>query len=202
MHGETTEHLILASGSPQRRRLLEQAGYSFTVDPSRIDEPSLAEPSIPPVHVAEALAYFKARNVADRCDGGIILGADTVVSGNGRLYGKAADAVQAKQILSDLVRSPHQVITGVAVLYGPDRKRLISHATTTVHMRAVSESAIDDYISTGQWIDKAGAYGIQAGADAFVERLDGSFTNVVGLPMELVHQLLAGVGVCPVHVPH
>ena len=184
-----TTSIVLASGSPRRLDLLRQAGVVVRVVAPPIDEPSHRPDGMSPRQWAEALSHFKARCVAgmgysEDC----ILAADTICALGGRVIGKAADAAEARAILHELSHHPHQVITGVTVLC--PGKRLIASASTTVFMRPMSESQIDTYVESGEWIGKAGAYAIQETADRYVERIEGSFTNVVGLPMELVMKML------------
>jgi septum formation protein len=188
-----SEALILASASPRRRALLGEAGIAFEVV-----EPPLAEPHdgidrLPPAQQAEALAYYKARSVACLWPACRVLGADTVVALAGEVLHKPADADDARRMLRTLSRSRHAVITGVALL-GPGPRRRIASERTWVRMRPMSEAEIDAYVDSGEWQGKAGAYAIQETADRFVTEVDGSFTNVVGLPMELVCRLLAEAG--------
>ena len=185
----TAAQLVLASSSPRRRQLLAEAGVDFTIDPPRLDEPSDRMKHLRPRQMAEALAYFKARDVADRHDGRLVLGADTVVAGPEGIVGKPADADDARRMLSRLSGSRHAVITGVA-LVGPAARRLIASDVTWVTMRPMSDQELDDYIASGEWEGKAGAYAIQETADRFVTALEGSFSNVVGLPIELVTRML------------
>ena len=186
-----TEHrLILASNSPRRRKLLADAGYAFEVKPSAIAEPDLAREGLDPQVLAEALAYFKARDVAERCGPRqVVLAADTLVTLEGTVFGKAANAQQARTMLRTLSRERHCVISAVAVVDADTGSRRIDSATTYVTMRPLSDDEIDVLIAEDTWKDKAGAYAIQEGADKYVTDLDGSFTNVVGLPMELLHTL-------------
>jgi len=185
-----SEALILASASPRRRTLLSEAGIRFEVV-----EPPLAESHdgvdrLPPAQQAEALAYYKARSVARVRPDGRVLGADTVVALAGQVLHKPADAADARRMLRALSRARHAVITGVALL-GPGPRRRIASERTWVRMRPMSEAEIAAYVDCGEWEGKAGAYAIQETADRFVTEVDGSFTNVVGLPMELVCRLLA-----------
>jgi len=190
--------LILASHSPRRARLLTEAGYRFDVVPADIEEPALAEEMVDPESLAQALAYFKARQVADRCGPDkIVLAADTIVAVEHNIVGKADDADHARKILKTLSHNTHQVISGVAVIDADSDRRRISFAATTVTMKPMSDDEIDDYIATGSWRDKAGAYAIQQGADKYIANLDGSFTNVVGLPMELVQRMLSAFDIHP-----
>ena len=181
--------LILASSSPQRRQLLLQAGVPFqAVDPP-IDEPDEPIANLPPARQAESLAYFKARSVADRHPGRTVLAADTIVAGPAGILGKPADADDARRMLAALSGTTHQVITGIALIT-PAGQRHIASDTTSVTMKPMSRGDIEAYIDSGEWMGKAGAYAIQLSADRYVDHLDGSFTNVVGLPMELVMQML------------
>lgn len=184
--------LILASSSRRRRSLLREAGMAFETVVPPIHEPDEVDGKLPPVQQAEALAYFKARAVQQRmCHRAFVLGADTIVlSARGHILGKPADAGEARSMLEALSNTTHDVITGVALL-GPDRHRIIASEVTRVTMRRVGPGEIDEYIDSGEWKGKAGAYAIQETADRFIANLDGSFSNVVGLPMELVTRMLA-----------
>jgi septum formation protein len=186
-----TTRLVLASSSPRRRQLLSEAGYAFDVIVPPISEPQCAPADMAPAAVAEAAAYFKARSVADRQADAAILAADTVVVVNGRIIGKPADRAEAEHILRTLSGTRHAVITGVALLE-PDGRRQIASDVTHVTMRPMSEREIAEYLDSGEWAGKAGAYAIQETADRFVRTVEGSFSNVVGLPMELVERMLSG----------
>ena len=189
---------ILASRSSRRSQLLRQAGYRFRIEPPPLDEPAAAEEHTSPAQLAEALAYFKARSVLVANPGGIVLGADTVVALGDEVFGKAADETGAREMLSRFSGTRHCVITGLALLAPPEHpsgaeQRLIASDTTYVTMRPLAAAEIDDYVASGEWRDKAGAYAIQETADVFVEKIEGSFTNVVGLPMELLERLFEQV---------
>ncbi len=187
---EQQQTFILGSASPRRARLLEKAGYRFEAVSPLIDESRFKMPAgLPPFSVAESLAYLKARSVAGAYPGRRILSADTIVTRDGAVLGKPVDEKEAASMLETISSGPHTVITGVALLEDDDR-RLISSAKTVVTMRPMSREEIDGYVATGEWRGKAGAYAIQETADRFVERLDGSFSNVVGLPMELVAEMM------------
>lgn len=196
----TTTHLILASGSPRRFQLLSDNGYDFEVVVPSIEEPTEEPHDVPPAMYAEALSYYKARCVAQMTDvdDAVILGADTVVAHDGRIFGKPLDADDARFILSSLAGTTHEVITGVTVLRPATDHRLIGHEITRVTMRPMPPEVMDRYIASGAWEGKAGAYGIQDHGDAYVECMAGSFTNVVGLPMNLVGRLLTSVGLAAV----
>ena len=168
---------------------MAQAGYAFDVIAPQIPEPDDSLEHLPPAGQAEALAYFKARSVSDLYPGRCVLGADTVVAAGGRVLGKAADAADARQMLTDVSAARHAVITGVALLAG-ESQRIIASDVTYVTMRQMTAREIDDYVASGEWIGKAGAYAIQETADRFVDAIEGSFSNIVGLPMELVGRML------------
>jgi len=196
----TTEKLklVLASSSPRRRQLMSEAGYRFEpVDPP-IDEPSDVGPGLSVARRAEALAYFKARSVAEVVPQALILGADTMVAtagASGEVLGKPSGPVDAERMLRQLSGTRHQVITGVALL-GPEGCRRIDAEVTYVTMREMTEGEIRGYIESGEWEGKAGAYAIQETADRFVVRVEGSFSNVIGLPMEMVGHLLSESRAC------
>jgi septum formation protein len=188
-----TVQLVLASSSPRRRQLLAEAGYDFTaVDPS-IKEPTRVSARLSPAEQAEALAYFKARSVADAHREAWVLGADTVVAVGGRILGKPAGRADAERMLRGLSGSRHAVITGVALL-GPGGERRIASESTFVTMRRMADDEIAGYLASGEWAGKAGAYAIQETADRFVDGIEGSFSNVVGLPMELVARMISAIG--------
>ena len=181
---------ILASNSSRRRQLLADAGYLFDVVPPPIPEPDELPQGLSAAGYAEALAFFKARSVSEKYRQQYVLGADTIVALGGRILGKPTGAAEARDMLAALSSNRHAVITGVAML-GPGDTRQIASETTYVTMRPMTEEEIDDYITSGEWKDKAGAYAIQETADQFIRAVDGSFSNVVGLPMELLGQIMA-----------
>jgi len=182
--------LILASASPRRAELLRRSGYRFEILAPPYEEPRIARSPVAPCQHAEAASYFKARSVAQALRSGLALAADTLVAFRDRIFGKPIDAEDARRILLTLAGTTHSVITGVTLFDAETGRRLISHDVTHVTMRPMPPAAMDDYIAGGDWRGKAGAYGIQDHGDAFVERIDGSFSNVVGLPMELLTRML------------
>ncbi len=182
--------LILASSSPQRAQLLRDADYAFQITPPPMDEPNDMGASVPPESQAEALSFFKARSVAKAGATGLILGADTIVALENEVFGKPADREDARRILARLMGTTQRVITGVTLLDTANNTRRIAHDVTLVTMRPMTERAVEKYLDTGQWRGKAGAYGIQDTGDVFVEHISGSFTNVVGMPMELLSRLI------------
>ena len=188
-------NFILASDSPRRAQLLQSAGYCFEVRSPEVSEPEPRSPAQIPQHWAEALSYFKARSVAKNFTEGFVLAADTIVAVGQQIIGKPTDIEDARRILSTLAGTSHQVITGVTLLDLAGRARLIRHMITAVTMKNMSEEVLEAYLQTGLWRGKAGAYGIQDRADANIESIAGSYTNVVGLPLELVEELFADAGI-------
>jgi septum formation protein len=162
----------------------------------RLSQKKKGERSPPPrgrVSLARALSKlgYSSRKAAEE------LVRDGRVSLDGRLVGKPADRDQARRILSTLAGTTHQVISGVTLYQPAADRRLIEHAVTYVTMRPMSDAELEGYLDTGEWQGKAGAYAIQEHADAFVTRTEGSFTNVIGLPMELLAEMLVRFGVRP-----
>ncbi len=178
--------LLLASASPRRAQLLTAAGIRFESHPSEVDE--TLHPGEAPADYVRRLAREKAEDVAGENPGRLVLGADTTVVVDGRVLAKAEDSAEARAMLEQLAGRAHQVLTGVALL-GPGISA-VEVATTTVEFAPMTSEDIERYVATDEWRDKAGAYGIQGRAGRFVTRLDGSYTNVVGLPVSLVYHLL------------
>lgn len=186
--------LILASASPRRLSLMREYGYVVEVVKPPLREPGDLAHTLPPAQQAEAMSYFKARSVNALFEEGWILAGDTIVSLRDRVFGKPVDRGDARRILSTLAGTTHEVITGVTLLDASTGRRAIRHEVTAVTMRTMTGEELDDYLASGAWQGKAGAYGIQDRGDAFVDGIEGSFTNVVGFPMELVARLLAAWG--------
>jgi septum formation protein len=182
--------LTLVSNSPQRANLLREAGYDFDIVSPAYGEPTRRPGHLTPAQFAQSLAFFKAASVADRYPDRLLLGADTIVVADGQIFGKPADRDDARRMLSILTRVPQQVITGVALLAPARDKRVIADDVTVVYMRPMTDAELESYLDSEAWRDKAGAYGLQAGADAFIDRIEGSYSNVIGLPMELLARLL------------
>ncbi|HEX8325527.1 MAG TPA: Maf family protein [Tepidisphaeraceae bacterium] len=182
--------IVLASSSPQRVRLMREAGYDFESDPADIDETDLPA-GLDAVGVAKYLALAKARTVAQRHADACVIGADTVVALGETLLGKPADADDARRMLSGLSGTTHRVITGVAVV--SPAAEAVDHSVSEVTMRALTDQELNDYVASGEWRGKAGGYGIQD-PDPFVTCVSGAADNVVGLPMDLVETLLTPSG--------
>ncbi len=183
--------IILASQSPRRAALLREAGVAFEVVSPPCAEPDPAAWSDTPVAYAEHTSRLKARSVAPHHPDRVILAADTVVALAGHIIGKPADQADARRILTLLFGTIHEVITGVTLLHLAAGRECTRHAVTRTRMRAMSEQELAAYLATGLWAGKAGAYGIQDDGDPFVTLVEGSFSNVVGLPVDLVLDMLA-----------
>ena len=177
--------IILASQSPRRRELMGFFPFPVTVRVSQADEKM--DSAKRPEDEVSRISRNKARAVA-RADGDIVIGADTIVVCDGMILGKPKDEADAYRMLSMLSGRAHQVMTGVTVLQ--DEKCVSFTEITDVYFRALTEEEINDYIRSGDPLDKAGAYGIQSGASLFVERIVGDYYNVVGLPVCHLSQVL------------
>ena len=184
--------LILASESPRREMLLRQIGLKFQVEASGADE------NVPEGwsarELAEKLAVDKARLVASHRDSGLVIGADTVVVLDGRSLGKPADGAEAAEMLRALSGREHQVITGIAVVNASNGQTRSDAVVTGVKFAPLSEDVIGRYVATGEPMDKAGGYGIQGFGALLIERIDGCYFNVVGLPLRRLAELLAEFG--------
>ena len=180
----------MASASPRRKQLLSEAGYTFTVVRPDIDELVFFSKHIKPDEYARRLALAKAKYVAAGHHDCLVIGADTVVDCEGQIIGKPADSKDAEQITRKLFSAPHKVITAVAIVRISDGTEIIESDTTTVYPKKLSDEQIAEHIKSGSWRDKAGAYAIQADGDEFIEKIQGSLTNVMGLPMELLQRML------------
>jgi septum formation protein len=176
--------LILASGSPRRADLLRAAGIEFTVRIADVDETIL--PGESPRDYVLRLSRAKALAVAGEDE--IVLGADTTVVIEDEIAGKPVDTEDARRMLRALSGRWHEVLTGVTLLR--EHKILSDIAVTRVKFSQMNEAEIDWYVSTGEPMDKAGAYGIQGYASRFVECIEGSYSNVVGLPVQMVYRML------------
>ena len=185
--------LVLASRSPRRVELLARAGYRFEVEPADIDERRLEGET--PRELVRRLAREKAAAVAPRHPGSIVLGADTVVVIDGAVLGKPNGEADAAGMLRRLSGRAHEVLTGVA-LHAAHRC-CGGVQSTRVFFRALSREDVAWYVASGEPADKAGGYSIQGRASRFVTRIEGSYTNVVGLPVELVDGLLGELGAAP-----
>jgi len=188
-----TENLILASASPRRQELLREAGIAFEVDPAHIHEERRSGEA--PLAYALRLAEEKARTVAYRFPGRYVLGADTIVIADQHVLEKPRDHADAARMLRMLSGREHQVMTAVS-LVKPDGHTDTRACATRVFFRLLSEEEIQRYVASTEPMDKAGAYAIQGGAAAFADRIEGEYSNVVGLPLPLVTEMLQANGFC------
>ena len=187
--------MILASASPRRKELLSNAGFDLVIEPADVDETRLEGES--PCHLVQRLAELKA----DAClkthgllkPGQTLLAADTIVWVGTKALGKPCNDDDARRMLGELSGKTHHVSTGVCLMRGtPDGLDRCSFVETTdVTFKDLTDAEIDAYVATGEPLDKAGAYGIQGGAGAFVARLEGDYDNVVGLPVRRVQDVLS-----------
>ena len=190
--------IILASASPRRAEVLRDAGIDFTVLPTEIDESR--HPGESAGQMVRRLAETKARATFSRlgaervAEPGIVIGADTVVEIDGDVLGKPGTAEAARTMLWRLSGTGHRVLTGLAVLRVPDGAARVAVERSDVRFATLTPSEIDDYVATGEPLDKAGAYGIQGFGGRFVERIDGCYFNVVGLPLAVVYRILKEFG--------
>lgn len=180
--------LILASASPRRKQLLTQAGHSVEIDPSGIDEPEPLGPVNPRLYVSE-LAYRKAAEVASRRKSGLILAADTTCSVDGLLLNKPLDRADAERMIRLQEGRNLDVLTGLVLYNAALHEWLGAVETTVVHVRVLSDAERTEHLDSNRWQGKAGAYGVQDD-DPFVTVVRGSWSNVVGLPMERLTLLL------------
>lgn len=185
------KEIILASASPRRRELLGMFDVPFRVIPAVGEEKSV--PGLSPGETVEALAKAKAAEVAAQHSGALVIGSDTVVERDGELLGKPKSEEEAFRMLQSLSGRNHRVWSGVCVM---DAERcLTAHEMTAVHFRPLSDEEIYAYIRSGEPMDKAGAYGCQGRAALFIDRLEGDFFNVMGLPLCRLGQMLKELGV-------
>jgi septum formation protein len=184
--GDESVPLLLASTSPQRSAILSQLGVPFEVASPRYSEKD--DPGLDPVSLVRAHALGKARSLAGEAAGRLVLGVDTVVLLGGRIFGKPAGEAEAREMLRSLAAQAHEVISGLCVL-GPGWEEL-GHEVTRVTFRDLAGGEIESYLSSGEWRGRAGAYAIQGLGARLVERIDGDYLNVVGLPAALLLDVL------------
>ncbi|MCK4839628.1 MAG: septum formation inhibitor Maf [Desulfobulbaceae bacterium] len=194
---KNNEKIVLASGSPRRRRFLEELGLDFTVVVADVDE-SLRSGELPSAFVSR-LAREKAVSVAVDHPGALVIGADTVVVVADEILGKPVDPEDALAMLTRLAGQSHEVWTGFAIIRGTS-VAVTREVRTEVRFVSAVTDVLAAYVASGEPLDKAGAYGIQGLGGLLVERIDGSYSNVVGLPMaELVEELLRLDAIAPVN---
>lgn len=191
--------IVLASSSPRRSQLLAEAGYRFRVVPSSVLEPPPCGFSSPEAYVTH-VAWLKATEVAKQ-EQGLVLAADTACCVGAEVLGKPVDRNDARRILGKLQGTRHRTLTGLCLVFPTEclesstdgRPAVVDSVATTVWMRQLDDARLEEYLDTNAWDGKAGAYGIQDRDDPFVANIDGSISNVVGLPMERLALLLKAV---------
>ncbi len=183
--------IILASGSPRRRELLQLIGCDFKVDYMNIEE--TIDYSLSHRENVENLALLKASAVSEKYKNNWVIGSDTIVCMGDRIIGKPIDEDDAKTILTSLSGKKHNVITGVCIMKGD--KKICFSETTYVYMDEISEREIINYISIGEPMDKAGAYGIQGKGALLINKIEGDFYNGMGLPVHRLYKELKEIGV-------
>lgn len=191
MHRQNKPELILASSSPRRQELLREIGIPFQVHAAHINEDQIAGEA--PGVYALRLAREKAQAVAAHYPQSYVLGADTIVVVDGEVLGKPKDHADAVRMLRLLSGRGHEVTTAVSVV-APGTLAETRASTTKVYFREVAENEIQAYVAGGEPMDKAGAYAIQGGASRWADRIEGEFSNVVGLPLSLVTEMLRTTG--------
>lgn len=179
------EKIFLASSSPRRIELLNQIGIVHTPIKTNVDE-TFPE-GMKPEQAVSTLAFKKARSISKNIDG-IIIGADTIVSYNGEFLGKPKTELMNYSMLKKLSGNVHEVWTGLAVIKG--NRQICASTKTEVEFRYISDEEIEEYIATKEGIDKAGGYAVQGIAAKFVKRIDGEYTNVVGMPLCMLSEIL------------
>ena len=187
-----TKKIILASASPRRRELLAQAGYEFEIQVSHKEETYTSET---PDEIVKELALLKAKDIAEQNDAKnmIVIGADTVVAHKGAILGKPKSKEDAFEMIKAFQGDKHQVYTGVAILnYDADGKEtVVNHAVKTdVYVNSMTDEEIWNYIESDNVMDKAGSYGIQSGFAVYIEKIEGDYFNVVGLPISYIYKQL------------
>ena len=183
--------IILASASPRREQLLRQVGCEFRVEVSQAEENNAAD--LPPAELVRVHALAKARAVAATAPAGeIVIGADTLVVLAGKVYGKPKSAADAESMLAELAGRTHSVWSGVAVV--SQGQCLVDAVETRVTLAKLTAEQIRRYVATGEPLDKAGAYGVQGPGGVFVERIEGNYFNVIGLPLPLLYAMLVDAG--------
>jgi len=184
--------IVLASASAGRGGLLRRSGLPFTIDPSNSDETTDA--SSPAEHV-RMLALRKARTVAERHPDALVIGADTIIELDGEILGKPASSAAAEQMLSRLAGQFHRLVTGIAIVDSADGRSYCGGETTLVHIRPLNAEQIRSYVASGEPTGKSGSYDIEGLGATIIDRIEGDFSNVVGLPMAHLARALESFGV-------
>lgn len=182
--------LVLASASPRRQGLMEMLGFNFTIVPSNINEEEYKD--LNPIDMVKDLARAKAEEIAGLVEDTVVIGSDTIVVLDDKILGKPSDQSEAMAILKKLQNRKHSVLTGIAVWDTVSGKVLVDYDKTDVFMGSIKDEDILEYVKTDEPMDKAGAYGIQGIGGIFVEKIEGSYFTVMGLPIHKLVKMLKG----------
>jgi septum formation protein len=185
--------IILASASPRRKELLEKTGLKFEVEPSNYQEN--ISPELEPHELAKSLSLEKARLVARNHQNTLVIAADTFIVFEGKILGKPPRETEAKKMLETLSGRPHSVITGFTIIDTENNKALSKSVETKVYIRKLSSKEIEAYVKSKEPLDKAGAYAIQGLGSVIVEKIEGDYFNVIGLPLSVLAESLKEFGV-------
>lgn len=181
-------NIILASGSPRRREILENANLKFSVISSDIDERIFEDEE--PIQLVLRLAFEKCMSVAQNNPSDLVIGADTIVVLDNEILGKPKNEEEAFDMLSKLSNREHQVITGMSIVNLEKEKKIVDYAISNVKFKKLTDQDIKDYINTKECLDKAGSYGIQGYGALLVEEIKGNYFNIVGLPISKLSDIL------------
>lgn len=191
--GNCTRTIVLASASPRRKELLEQVGLKFEVEPSNyVEEMS---PRLKPYELAKAISREKALAVASKRRNAIVVAADTFIVFRDKVMGKPKSEAEAKEMLMALSGKTHSVITGFTVLDTADDRIVSKSVETRIHVKRLTPEEVDAYVASGEPLDKAGAYGIQGLGAVLVDRIEGDYFNVMGLPLSALAESLKEFGI-------
>jgi septum formation protein len=187
------KEIILASASPRRKELLEKLGFKFTVEPGNCEEDIDSE--LEPHEVVRQLSILKAKSVATSYNNAVIIAADTIGLIGNKILGKPHTENEARKMLNAINGKPHTVITGFTVLDTATNKILTNTVDTKVYIKKLTHQEIDAYVKTGEPLDKAGAYAIQGLGAVIVEKIEGDYYNVMGLPLNSLVEALKEFGI-------
>lgn len=186
----TKEKFVLASASPRRKELFSTLGLPFSVLTSNVEETSVHADSVR--EYVQGVALLKTRDIAEKCDGSTVIGADTIVALNDRILHKPKDRDEAIEHLQLLSNNQHSVLTAVAIIQ-PNGTETVFVEETTVFFKKLSHQLIEAYVETGDPFDKAGGYGIQTSGALLVDHIEGDYNNVVGLPLASLFEKLVAM---------
>jgi septum formation protein len=189
------KQIILASGSARRKEILEKLGFPFEVVPSSYSEDM--NQNLDPRELAKILSIGKAKDVAQNYKDAIVIGADTFISFNGKVLGKPITAEKAESMLLEMSGNCHEVVTGFTIIDTAQNKTISKSVVTKVYFKKLTKAEISSYTKSGEPLDKAGAYAIQGKGVLFVEKIEGDYLNIIGLPLSAVAEELKNFGINP-----